>query len=399
MAGQAEYLLNGALGDPFFAALGDKQRLTAVGWMSWWLPPDPDDPNWKNRTPVFSNFTIDNRPVQQLSTPWGTHVGGLWQQVPSAPGNRYELTVEGQAWSSDDATPGSRFEASDVNLQIGLDPTGGVDPESPLIIWSEAAQPLSQWQTLHLTADAEAPIITVYLRSAPTLPKRQQSVFWRNAYLRPIGRHKRSVNIVGAGDTHISLTPEQPHPGDKVQVTLSSTREQQRVDLLVQEPEGGLTAVTPLGRTLDQERFVWRYEFQTGADGLYEVRFVGDKGARLLALRLLQVARDVQLVPSDAVRQAYKRVYILLPPTADVHWFVAAARGGYNGRYTIGFSADDAGVGDLGHKHVLAVNPHHWPEVLTTAWFQRHYPGVKFTPIVANKPDDLEVWLRGWPGE
>lgn len=393
-----EYLINGELSGPFYPVGGDKQRITAVGWMFWWLPASENDPTWKNRPPVFSNFTIDNRPVQQLSTPWGTHVGGLWQQAPAAPGNRYELAVEGQAWSSDEATPGSRTEAGDVNLQIGFDPTGGLDPESPLIIWSAVAQPLSQWETLHLTADAETDIITIYLKSAPTLPKRQQAVFWRNARLRPIGRHKRSLNIVGAGDTHIALTPEHPHPGERIQATISSIREHKLVELLVTDEQNQPTAVAPLGHTLDENRHVWRYEFLSQTDGLYEVRFVGDKGARLLALRLLQVARDVQLVPSDASRLDYKRVYVLLPPTADAHWFAAAAKGGFHGRFTIGFSADDAGMGDVQDKHVLAVNPHHWPNVLTAAWFQRHYPGVRFTAVVANRPDDLEAWLRDWVG-
>ena len=393
---KGELLINGSLGESFHPVGNDNQQITAVGWMCWWLPPHTDDPNWKNRQPAFSNFTIDNRPVQQLSTPWGTHVGGVWQQVPAAPGNRYELTVEAQAWSSDDAMPGSRVEASDVNLQIGIDPTGGLDPESPLIIWGPAAQPLSHWETLHLTADAETATITIYLKSAPALPKRQQSIFWRNAFLRPIGRHKRSINIIGAGDTHIMLEPEHPYPGETIRVTVSSTRLHKQAELLVMNPDDEKTAVSPQGHTLDEDRHLWRYQFQTQQDGLYDIRFVGDKGARLLALRLLQVARDVQLVPSDASRLNYNRVYVLLPPTADINWFTAAARGGFDGRFTIGFSADDAGVGDLGSKHVIAVNPHHWPEILTASWFQHHYPGVKFTAVVANKPDDLEAWLKEW---
>ena len=190
--------------------------------------------------------------------------------------------------------------------------------------------------------------------------------------------------------------PEQPRAGEPIRVTISSTREHKQVDLLVKDAEDVLTAVSPFGHTLDEERHLWRYEFAAREDGLYEVRFVGDKGARLLALRLLQVARDVQLVPSDASRLNYRRVYVLLPPTADAHWFTASARGGFDGRFTIGFSADDAGVGDLGDKQVIAVNPHHWPEVLTASWFQQHYPGVKFTAVVVSKPDDLEAWLKDW---
>ena len=98
-------------------------------------------------------------------------------------------------------------------MQIGIDPTGGLDPDSPLIHWSGPVQPLSHWQTLHLEITAEASVITIYLKSAPSSPKRQQAIFWRQARLRPIGRHKRGMNIVGVGDTHIALEPERPRPG------------------------------------------------------------------------------------------------------------------------------------------------------------------------------------------
>jgi hypothetical protein len=395
---RTELLTNGRIGKPFHPHRDDKQLITAAGWAPWWLDPAPGSPDWKNRKPVFSAYTLDDGLTQQLSTPWGTHEAGLWQQVPSVAGNQYELSVEGQAWSSEDAAPGSRLEASDVNLQIGIDPTGGLDPTSPLIVWSDVAQPLSRWETLRVQAEAEAAIITLFLRSAPNLPKRLQSVFWRNAFLRPIGRHKRGVNIVGLGDTHISLEPEQPRPGEPITAVVSSSREHKFVELIVARPDDSWSKVVAKGRTVDDDRFLWRYQFNTDLDGLYDIRFVGDFGARLLALRLLQVARNVQLVPSDSARMNYRRVYVLLPPTASQKWALAAAKGGYDGRFTIGFSADDAGIGNLENRHVLAVNPHHWPEVLTASWFQQHYPGVKFTAVVANQPEDLEAWLKNWTG-
>ncbi|MCA9901042.1 MAG: hypothetical protein KC433_22800, partial [Anaerolineales bacterium] len=384
-----ELLTNGRIGKPFHPYRDNKNLITAAGWAPWWLDAAEGAPDWKNRTPVFSAYTMDDSLTQQLSTPWGTHEAGLWQQIPSVAGNQYELSVEGQAWSSEDASPGSQLEASDVNLQVGIDPTGGLDPTSPLIVWGEVAQPLSHWETVRVQAEAEASIITIFVKSAPNLPKRMQSVFWRNAYLRPIGRHKRGVNIVGLGDTHIALEPEQPKPGEPITAVISSSREHQYVNLIVNRPDDALGKVTNKGKTLDGDRTLWRYEFSTDMDGLYDIRFVGDFGARLLALRLLQVARNVQLVPSDSARMSYRRVYVLLPPTASQKWVLAAARGGYDGRFTIGFSADDAGIGNLENRHVLAVNPHHWPEVLTASWFQQHYPGVKFTPVVANQPEDL----------
>lgn len=391
-----EILLNGALREPFHPYRNDNSLIVASGWAPWWLPAEDGAPGWKNRQPAYSPFTLDGRVTQQISTPWGTHIGGLWQQVPSAASNVYELTVEAQAWSSEDVTPASRLEPSDVNLQIGIDPTGGFDPNSPLVVWSEKAQPLSHWQTLHLKVEAEASIATVYLKSAPNLPKRQQSIFWRRAYLRPVGRHKRSINIVGVGDTHISLEPERPQPGEKVNVIASSSRNHAFVDLFVKRPDNEQAAILFRGKTLDEDRQTWHYEFKTGMDGLYEIRFVGDMGARLLALRLLQVAREVQIVPSSSSRLNYQRVYVLLPPTADKNWLLAAARGSFDGRFTIGFSADDAGLGDMEYRHVLAVNPHHWPEVLTASWFEQHYPGANFTAVVANTPEDLEAWLKSW---
>lgn len=237
-------------------------------------------------------------------------------------------------------------------------------------------------------------MLTIFTKSAPTLPKRQQTVFWRIGFLRAIGRYKRSINIVGVGDTHMTVTPDRPEPGQMVNVQVSSTRNHARINLLVRDGNGEELPFSFHDKLQTADRTLWDYSFTAGADGLYEVRFVGDSGARLLALRLLRVAHETQLVPSASPLTNYKRVYVLLPPTADEKWFLSAAKGSFIGRYTIGFSADDAGMGDFENRHVLAINPHHWPELLTESWFTQHYPGITFTAVVANKPADLEAWLK-----
>lgn len=391
-------LLNGKISSNFTPYQGDDSLTVADGWAPWWLSAAKGSAAWKNRQPVFGHVQLDGRFTQQLATPYATHTGGLWQQVPSVVGNKYEFSADGQAWSSEDPAPATQLEASDVKMQVGIDPTGGLDPDSPLIVWSKTAEPLCRWETVRVQAEAEANVITVFLKSAPSAPKRQQSIFWRQAELRPIGEHKRSLNIVGAGDTHIILEPERPKPGGTISVSVRSVRDQQRVGLLVKTPQNKQTAVISEGKTVDGDHHIWQYRFDTEQDGLYEVRFVTDGGARLLSLRLLRVVQEVQLVPSSS-RLNYKKVYVLLPPTSDEKWLLAAARGGFNGRFTIGFSADDAGIGDFAARHVIAVNPHHWPEVITHTWFETHYPGVVFTPIIANQPEDLEAWLKSWTGD
>ncbi len=391
---QTTLLLNGTLGNAFQAWRGEKKLTTAAGWSPWWQTAVPDDHDWQNRRPAYAPSLQDGQQVQRLSTPWGTHTAGLWQQVPAAIGNEYEFIAEGMGWSSEDPSPGSQLESGDLNMQVGFDPTGGTDPKSPFIQWGSTADPLSEWQTFRLTATAESEIITVYLKSAPNLPKRQQSIFWRNARLRPIGRPQRSMNIVGVGDTHIEVEPERPQPGERVKVIVSSTRKHARVDLFARRPNNSRTAVSAHGTNQENDRHEWRYSFVPDTEGLYELRFISDAGARLLSLRLLKIAREIQIVATDDGRFNYRRIYVLLPPTADKKWALAAADGGHDGRFTIGYSADDAGIGNLKERHVLAINPHHWPDVLTESWFQQHYPGVEFTAVVANTPSDLRAWLK-----
>jgi hypothetical protein len=393
---------NGDLSGPYEPFRGDERMRVPAGWLPWWISQRGDDPRWKNQSPRVDTGEIENEPVALLSTPFATHTAGLLQQVPAAPGDRYELIVTARAVSTEAEDPEEVREPGDVNVQIGVDPTGGLDPTSPLVTWSRVYEPVGSWETLRHVVQAEANIMTVYLKSAPSRPKRHQQLAWREVRLRPLDKYRRTVHVVGAGDTHIKLEPEQPRPGEQVTVIVSSSRDHTHVSLQLWRPDGNLQQVEDVGREQTGDRTRWRYRFEMTDGGLYDIRFVGDRGARLLAQELIRVSEEAVLAarareaPSGDPRVDYRRVYVLLPPTADVWWLVAAARGGFDGRYTVGFSADDAGVGNLAARHVVAVNPHHWPEPLTATWFHRNYPGTTFTPVIASTPEDLEAWLKSW---
>jgi len=90
-------------------------------------------------------------------------------------------------------------------------------------------------------------------------------------------------------------------------------------------------------------------------------------------------------------REQYERSYVLLPPTADGDWVAAAGWATEDFRFTIGYSADDAGIGPEA-RVVYAVNPDDWDDDLF-AWFATHYPGVVYWQFDAESPADLGVQL------
>lgn len=94
-------------------------------------------------------------------------------------------------------------------------------------------------------------------------------------------------------------------------------------------------------------------------------------------------------------REQYERVYVLLSPSADTSWAEAAVRGSWDCyRYTVGGSADDAGIGALESKTVIAVNPSDWGDSLED-FFSTYYPRVRYEPIIASSPQALEQILKG----
>jgi len=91
-------------------------------------------------------------------------------------------------------------------------------------------------------------------------------------------------------------------------------------------------------------------------------------------------------------REQYARTYVLLPQNVGWEWTTCAAIGGWPDRYTIGYSADDAGIGDLDVRRVIAVNPDEWENDLG-AFYREYYPEVIYEALEAGTPQELGILL------
>jgi len=104
----------------------------------------------------------------------------------------------------------------------------------------------------------------------------------------------------------------------------------------------------------------------------------------------LQVIGDAPTPPVSErgkPRVQYERTYVLLPPDATLEETIKTVTEHFPQRHTIGFSADDAGVGDLDARQVIAVRPEAWPGDLG-AFFAQHYHGVEYVSV-EMKPSTL----------
>ncbi|MBN1262135.1 MAG: M23 family metallopeptidase [Anaerolineae bacterium] len=135
--------------------------------------------------------------------------------------------------------------------------------------------------------------------------------------------------------------------------------------------------------------------FSTGAHLHFGIRV---QGIRIPAINDWLNPRPYLDPPAPGLpRTQYARTYVLLPPTADASWAVAVVAAAWDTqRFTIGGSADDAGIGELDFRRIIAVNPEEWGDDLGK-FFNTHYPGVRYVPIEAASPSELTDQLHEIP--
>ncbi len=386
------------------------------GWVTWFRH---DSGTWDQPEVRDAWMTHDSRRVHSgqkgtlLFTFYRKHDAGFLQQVQTTPGERVRLTAWAHAWSNhkveghescgDDARCSCGVgrkaafilegEASDLDgdpwndaipnftFYVGIDPTGGTNPFASTVVWGRGAHIYNQYAQLPSVEEtAQADTVTVFLRSKTLWPFKHNDAYWDDAEL---------VVVDGDLKVRLSYQPVSPRVGEAVTIEARSQTALSDARLVIRQPSGAElpqgTAVT--GR--DGDWYTWTYTTSPLSDvGRYETAF--SAAGNVEATGAFTCAPDVHGLP----REQYKRTYVLLPPDANAAWALAVVDGAWNRhRYTVGGSADDAGIGDLDARRVVAVNPGKWPSDLR-AFFAEHYPGVEYVAIEAADPQDLQRELR-----
>ncbi len=148
----------------------------AEHWSPWWND-NWDEHTLHNAKPEYSDTTTASDPAyrirsgeksQQYGTNWKHYQASVYQQLT---GCTISDTVRFSAYGLGFAarTMGSASSDPDGNLQIkvGIDPTGGTDFTSGNVRWSEAAVSLDAYRRFEVTATVHSPTVTVFLYAEP----------------------------------------------------------------------------------------------------------------------------------------------------------------------------------------------------------------------------------------
>ncbi|MBN1815374.1 MAG: hypothetical protein JXA14_26315 [Anaerolineae bacterium] len=293
------------------------------------------------------------------------------------------------AWPHDTGDPWEDAKPNFI-FRVGIDPTGGTDPLADTVVWGQGAHIYNGYcHKLDVEAVAQAGVVTVFVRSTTLWAFRHNDTYVDDAKLTVDDRlYPRSdVDMVALGVKNV---------GDVVTLDAYSPEGLSNVAFVVEKTPGG----GPIPLSVDDiyrdeyDIYHWGAHFLPTLPGRHLAVFSAD-GVSGVAVAFDVGELPVPRPPRGAPREQYERTYVLLPPTADVAWARAVAEARWDSyRWTIGGSADDAGIGDLDSRRVIAVNPGLWPDDLL-GWFKQWYPGVVVLVVNAGTPDELRQKLAG----
>ncbi len=130
-----------------------------AGLITGWSTFGTTDGACRSRGMIFEVPSLEGEGLYFAQSGSNTKNGGAYQIVQAVPGRRYRLS--GSVYTR---TEGEGRQPLDNNCRLGIDPTGGRDPDSPDIVWTASTESEQKWTPLSVEAVAKTSRITVFLR-------------------------------------------------------------------------------------------------------------------------------------------------------------------------------------------------------------------------------------------
>lgn len=209
----------------------------AFGWFPWFVPGDER----YNREPEFKLEDTDldltgnrfrahsGRFSQKFFTSYATHTAGFLQRVAVQPGSKATFSIWVQIYTGQaDGFDGSRFwsdpnEPGKYRAYVGIDPTGGTDPYSPNVVWSEPTMIYDVWTRLSVTTAAQGDAVTVFTKGQPEFAVKHNDSFWDDACLIVVAPTPRPTNTPQPTATATETLVPTETPTVEPTATLSPT--------------------------------------------------------------------------------------------------------------------------------------------------------------------------------
>ena len=170
---------------------GDLVRLVAPGWSAWNVPRKPNEPSFivvpEYRAVSLPDRTRSNSTAQGLQAFFGGYAGGVLQRVAVTPGTKLKFSAYINVWSSSLDDQAVSEEPSATKLQVGIDPTGGLDGTSANIVWAGVDNIYDQFRQVSVEATANGQAVTVFIKVTLLDPVAHNHAYFDDAELVVVG--------------------------------------------------------------------------------------------------------------------------------------------------------------------------------------------------------------------
>jgi LysM repeat protein len=240
---QEENLLeNPGFEEGFRELAGFTSAQVANGWQPW-IADDSNAPDFQFE-PLYIPIAQTNsagyiprvrngNEAQVYYSPYSTHNSGIYQQVSGiTSGTELRFSIYAYVFSNNLSELDVSEDDGGVALRVGIDPSGGTDPFSSDVVYSEAAIFYDAYRQYNTIAVAAGDTVTVFVHTTVTEPVANTVIYLDDAVLEvtpesiteePVVSEEPVVTdeptkepIVTDEATEVPITPEEPTPTREV---------------------------------------------------------------------------------------------------------------------------------------------------------------------------------------